>query len=102
MHKCDIDNQIAALLGVPQNHVKKITGTFIDLVRHALVKNGEVRIPRLGVLCVQEWDGEALINHERIRVHKNRVSFRRSDLLERQLKEKYLGKVRSGREHTNA
>lgn len=102
MHKNELDILIATSLGVPKNQIKRITQTFIDLLRHALVIDGEVRIPRLGVLKVREWEGEALINSERLRVHKNSVTFKRATLLEQQLKERSNGKIRSRREHTSA
>jgi nucleoid DNA-binding protein len=102
MHKNELDLQIATTLGVSQNQVRKITQTFIDLIRNALVNEGHVRIPRLGVMNVLEWDGEAIINNERMRVHKSRVTFRRAALLEQQLREKHHGKIRSRREHTSA
>lgn len=52
-YKTELDKRVAARLGLNRRDVSEITFEFIEVVRHVLVEEGVVLIPRLGRLTAK-------------------------------------------------
>lgn len=108
--KAELDRRVAARLGCSRKEVSRITFELLEVVRHVLVEEGEVVLPRLGVLRAKE----VRVNRDvdlttgtfkrgkrgrRLRIHVRRnfkVFFSKSAHLKDELEEHH-GKVRSRR-----
>ena len=100
--KVELDETVAANLGLSRREVSDITFEFIESIRSLLVKEGIVAIPRLGSIRVFTWS----VNRNRIpkswkwqavrgviTVQRIRVYFSKSPKLKEELRRAH-GKAR--------
>lgn len=104
--KSELDKRVAQRLGLKVDDVSAVTFEFLEVLRHALVEDGEVAIARLGALRVKEMKVDRDVEltdgpfkpqnagrKRKVHVERNfRVFFSKSPHLKDEL-EKHHGKV---------